>query len=180
MMPGFYWEAPDGCLSEALVKEAVRTLVRTGSEGGDARSCDRNGGPPWTARIRFESGDERGDRELAASTCEALGQAVALVVALAIDRAETAPTIVFLAVLSGCTGLVGEDGASSGASTSDAEQADAAAPATEQADAAAPPFEQADAAPPTPADAAAPPFEQADGAAPPTPADASAPPCDPP
>lgn len=86
----FEWVAPEGCPSQEVVRESIRTLVRSGAAPVRAQAV-ATAGPPWTARIRIDHDDERGDRELEASTCEALGQAVALVVALAIDRAETAP-----------------------------------------------------------------------------------------
>ncbi len=86
----FDWEAPEGCPSERSVRDSIRTLVRSSAMPVRARAV-ATGGPPWTARIRIEQGDERGDRTLEASSCEALAQAVALVVALAIDRAEAAP-----------------------------------------------------------------------------------------
>ena len=89
----FEWEAPEGCPSEASVKESVRGLVRNEpARGGMRIRAVATAGSPWRAHIRIEHEDERGERELAASSCEALGQAVALVVALAMDRAETAPS----------------------------------------------------------------------------------------
>ena len=86
----FEWDAPPECPSGDVVRSAVRGITRAAMHAGACvHACVT--GPPWVARIRIERAGEVGARRLEASTCEALGHAVALVVAVAIDRAESAP-----------------------------------------------------------------------------------------
>src|SRR4051812_43539607 len=82
------WRAPPSCPAREDVVRRIGEIAksRTGSATpGRSIQVAIEAGPPWRAEIVVE-GAERGERHLEASTCEALTQAVALVVALAIDR----------------------------------------------------------------------------------------------
>lgn len=84
----FRWEAPASCPTRASVLDAIQRQARSQDS---ARAEATVTGPPWLARVRVDRAGERGERQLEANTCEELGQAVALIVAMAIDRTEEAP-----------------------------------------------------------------------------------------
>jgi len=93
-MTSFEWSAPSECPSESSVRDVIRSIARTSANRPSTRvSAIVTSSSPWTARIHIENGEEQAERRLEAASCEALGQAVALVVALAIDRAESAPRL---------------------------------------------------------------------------------------
>jgi hypothetical protein len=84
----FRWDAPAGCPSaEAVVRESTRLLggktKGTRSVTGDASLVKQERG--WRLRLTTRIDGEEGARELEAPTCEAIANAVALILALSYD-----------------------------------------------------------------------------------------------
>jgi hypothetical protein len=84
------WDAPKGCPSGPEVSASIARLVarspRPAGAGLTARArVSRHGKEDWRVRLVMADAETEGERELGAESCPALADAVALVVALAID-----------------------------------------------------------------------------------------------
>ena len=87
------WEAPPECPSRAAVLRAVSDARgdAAGARPLDVAVTVRRAGARWRAAVRTRGDAQEGERALEARSCARLSQAVALVVALAMD-AEPEPT----------------------------------------------------------------------------------------
>jgi hypothetical protein len=77
---GFAWVAPEGCPSSSNVETRIRARVRSPWEWPVRGRVEREG-----SAMRVELTTPRGQRVLTAPTCEQAAEAVAVIVALAVD-----------------------------------------------------------------------------------------------
>src|SRR5438445_13628937 len=77
---GFTWTAPEGCPSSGNVETRIRARVRSPWEWPVRGRVEREG-----SAVRVELTTPRGQRVLTAPTCEQAAEAVAVIVALAVD-----------------------------------------------------------------------------------------------
>lgn len=89
------WTAPDGCPARAdVVASATRLRPALATARSDFRAAATVSPAPrgrWRVRVRTEAGAEAGVRVLEARTCAQLGEATAVVLALAFDALPDAP-----------------------------------------------------------------------------------------
>jgi len=85
----FVWTAPAECPSQDQVESEIARLV-----GGDLRlrqasalraEVTVSGGPIWSADLTTEQAGQKGYRNIAAPSCQAAADAIALIIALSID-----------------------------------------------------------------------------------------------
>jgi len=83
------WSAPDECPSQQQVESEIARLV-----GGDLALVDGSDlradvtvvrGPLWSATLTTQHGGQSGERSIQAPSCQAAADAIALIIALAID-----------------------------------------------------------------------------------------------
>ncbi len=83
------WHAPSGCPDGARARAAIDALLEGRTPPGDRRVVAdvaiEPGGKGWRARVRIDDGTTVGERELEAASCEEVGEAAALIVAMAVD-----------------------------------------------------------------------------------------------
>lgn len=88
------WTAPPECPSRAAVLAEVRTLLEGGAASAhpvEATAVVERAGPRWRVELTIRSDQGSGARSLGADSCLALGSAVALIVALAVDPSRRVP-----------------------------------------------------------------------------------------
>jgi hypothetical protein len=88
------WTAPVECPSRAAVLGQVRAILEGGAASAhavEATATVERAGPRWRVALTIRSDQGSGVRSLDADSCEALGSAVALIVALAVDPTRRAP-----------------------------------------------------------------------------------------
>jgi hypothetical protein len=83
------WHAPSECPDEAAARAAIDELLEGRTPPGDRRVVAdvaiEPGGRGWRARVRIDDGTSVGERELEAASCDEVGEAAALIVAMAVD-----------------------------------------------------------------------------------------------
>ena len=90
----FAWAAPEGCASEQNVRARVDRILGTHAtphENVDARVRVVTDGSTYHAEIELNSAGQSSSRRVDDSSCDALADAVALIVALAVDPEAVAP-----------------------------------------------------------------------------------------
>lgn len=83
------WHAPSECPDEAAARAAIDELLQGRTPPGDRRVVAdvaiEPGGRGWRARVRIDDGTSVGERDLEAASCDEVGEAAALIVAMAVD-----------------------------------------------------------------------------------------------
>lgn len=83
------WHAPAGCPDGAAARATIDKLLEGHAPPDDRRVVAdvvvEAGGKGFRARVRIDDGTSVGERELEAASCQEVGDAAALIVAMAID-----------------------------------------------------------------------------------------------
>ncbi len=90
---GASWTAPAECPDLAAVQERVRAIAGRVPEDAELRVRARVSGPPWVVQLELARDGVGHERSIEASSCEALADIVAVVVAVALDPVRVASRV---------------------------------------------------------------------------------------